>query len=154
MTIPVRGIYYHCLFDRLDKSWLSASHEVKRVFFNESPYFDQPKYNNGYFKRCDVNYPEKLAKYALAFSLHMRMALRGAAAEEMPVYEIKEVEVAAGDQKGQKIKVEEFVGTMSVEVPHFKPMFDNPDKYELIRCNIAEKLIAALFNQNDDVHCG
>jgi len=89
----------------------------------------------GYFKRCDASYPPLLAKYAVAFSVFIRLALGKRAAEERLVYNDKN----------------EVIGTISLEVPGFKH-FSAPDKETLVKENIAELLVSAWRHQDDDRH--
>jgi len=126
-----------------------SAHEVIKISFIDK---DGSK-KHGFFKPCDAGFPEILAKYDVAFSAFVRLALGERASEDRLVY-------------GDDGRVS---GVVSIEIPNFiplqtkaeKPLEDpeeqklaNPDKQTLIEYNIAELLISAYKHQNNDVHPG
>ncbi|STX45057.1 Uncharacterised protein [Legionella donaldsonii] len=147
MTLPVKALRYKQL--KFLGATTPSGHEVSEVEFVDVD--GQTK--TGFFKPLDSTYPALLAKYSVAISVALRLALGDRAAEDRLVF----------DDEGK------IVGSISISLPNFKPLLcsletipADPQKREqvcpsvasLLRYNVVEWLVAAFHYKCDDRHPG
>ncbi|WED42969.1 hypothetical protein [Legionella cardiaca] len=160
MPLPEKALRYGQLRRKTAGSAVPTSgHEVYKVEFVDTD--GQTK--TGFYKELipdgtgDGSYPAVLAKYSVAASILVRLAIGELGAEERLVF----------DENGQ-IK-----GTVSINLPNFRPMYTSknvllegvpkdpqeaeivcPSVETLLKYNIAELLVSAWRSKNDDFHPG
>lgn len=147
MPLPVKAILYKQL--KFLGGATPSGHEVSKAEFIDID--GQTK--TGFFKPLDSTYPVLLAKYSVAISVALRLALGDRAAEDRLVF----------DDEGK------IVGSISINLPNFKPLLCSlevvptdsqqkeqvcPSVASLLRYNVAEWLVAALHYKCDDRHPG
>ncbi|KTC85029.1 hypothetical protein [Legionella brunensis] len=156
MPLPAKALRYGQLKRKTAGSAVPTSgHEVYKVEFVDTD--GQTK--TGFYKELipdgigDGSYPDILAKYSVAASILVRLALGARGAEDRLVL----------DEEG-RIK-----GTVSVNLPDYKPLYTSgqtlpldpqekewvcPSTETLLKYNVAELLVSALRIKCDDRHPG
>ncbi|CEG62367.1 hypothetical protein [Legionella micdadei] len=149
MAVPLKALRISQLTKAEGQEITPSGHAVEGVQFTDI----DGSVKKGFFKPLAADYPDLLAKYSVAVSVAIRLALGDRAAEDRLVF----------DETGQKI-----VGTVSIALPGYKPLLSKgsksvpedpqekelvcPSKETLIKHNVAELLIAAWRYKCDDRH--
>jgi hypothetical protein len=149
MKLPRKALRKGSLKFENSEKVKDSSHTVRKVTFVD----ENGDTKKAFFKDLDENYPEFLAKYAVAYSLFLRSMVGSRAAEDRLVYD-DECKKVIGTISIAKLDYLPFAGSNEdiSTLPTKTQRQMNPTVEDLLKENFMELMVAQWISQDDDRH--